>query len=77
MQPIIKTIIIISFTVMMRCSNNNPEQPQKVDRTIDSVIEEGGEKVKDANEGIKEGLEESKEEFREKTKKLLGDSISH
>ena len=40
-------------------------------------MEESGEKVRDANEGIKKGFEESKEELKEKTEELLTDTIPH
>ena len=76
MKTIIKSITIISLTLIMSCSNNMEPQPNE-ESSIDSALEESGEKVKDVNEGIKKGYEESKEEIKEKTKELLADSIPH
>lgn len=75
MRVILKSVFIFLFSVMMSCINKNAEPQQKENGTIDSVMEEEGQKVREVNEGIKEGFDESTEELKEKTKELLSDSI--
>lgn len=76
MKKIFKLCFFISLGIVMSCSNIKTDPHQKDENTIDSVLEEKGEKVKDVNEGIREGFEESKDELQNRTEELLTDSIA-
>ena len=77
MKKISNSIIVIFLIFSFGCKQRSIEPQLKEEHPIDSVMEESGEKVRDANEGIKKGFEESKEELKEKTEELLTDTIPH
>ncbi|MBK8702146.1 MAG: hypothetical protein IPN33_00060 [Saprospiraceae bacterium] len=77
MKKINKLFVVIILIISFGCKQQNNEPDLKEEHHIDSVMEDSGEMVRDANEGIKQGFEESKEELKEKAEELLTDTIPH
>lgn len=59
-KVLMMTMLLAFF---ISCKSRDPEKPEKI--KVDSVLDEGAEKVKEANQGVKEGYDEAKDEIEE------------
>lgn len=71
------SFLVLLLFFSFGCKERHFEPQLKEEHPVDSLMEKGGENVRDANEGIKKGFDESTEELKEKTQELLTDTIPH